>query len=110
MCKHTDILGKYCFLGNYCDKSMSVDVGCVVHMPHNQVPPKALPSEQVLGRIKMEVCVRERDKKAWDSKLQSESLNEEVDGVATEELLGERAWELSEVLRLPQCCSGKPAW
>lgn len=34
MCKQADILGKYCFLGN-CDKSISVDVGCVVHMHDN---------------------------------------------------------------------------
>lgn len=62
-CKHTDIWGDYCFLGNFCDKCKAVNVGCVVPMPHSQIPPRALPSEQVLGKIKIKADVGERDKK-----------------------------------------------
>ena len=55
--------GSTVFLGIFCDKCKAVDVGCVVHMPHSQISPRALPSEQVLGKIKIEADVGERDKK-----------------------------------------------
>lgn len=61
MYKHTSILKKYYFLGNFCDKCKAVDVGCVVHVSHGQVLPKALPSEQVLGKLKIEAHVGEKD-------------------------------------------------
>lgn len=62
-CKHTDILGKCCFLGNFCDKCKAVDVACVAHATHSQIPPGVLPSEQVLGKIRIEADVGEGDKK-----------------------------------------------
>jgi len=49
-CKHMDILGKYCFPENFCDKCKAVDVVSAVRTPYSQIRPIALPSEQILER------------------------------------------------------------
>lgn len=73
-CKHTDTLAKYCFPGNFCDKYKAVDVGCIVHMPHSQIPSKwaGLGEERLKAKLGWEKATKE----AWDSKSQRKSLKQ----------------------------------